>query len=128
MIMTFEEYNKYLADIDIRIAEAGRRITYREIQIIGRQKGASSMLMAVGQDMTEEEKNILENDKTLLALRKEYDRLVAEKYYVIKYAEMPMTASDAINNCDRLAMLYKNKEKIINELREEMHKNKEKED
>lgn len=27
MIMTFEEYNEYLTNIDFRIAEAGRRIT-----------------------------------------------------------------------------------------------------
>ncbi len=95
MIMTFEEYNEYLTDIDIRIAEASRRITYREIQLIGRQEGFSST-------MTEDERFILENDKTLLALRKEYDRLMDEKFYVIKYAEMPMTASEAINNCDSI--------------------------
>ena len=124
MIMTFEEYNKYLTDIDIRIAEAGRRITYREIQLIGRQRGAffnspSLLMMNAGKDdMTEEEKSILENDKTLLALRKEYDRLVNEKFYVIKYAEMPMTASEAIGNCDRITndrkrvqMLIQDKEK-----------------
>jgi hypothetical protein len=124
MIMTFEEYNEYLTNIDFRIAEAGRRITYREIQLIGRQKGASSnspslCMMRGGENMTEEETLILENDKTLLALRKEYDRLIDEKFYVIKYAEMPMTASEAIDNCDRLADLWTHRT---------LNKDKEKED
>lgn len=124
MIMTFEEYNEYLTNIDFRIAEAGRRITYREIQLIGRQKGASFnspslLMMNAGENVTEEEKFILENDKTLLALRKEYDRLVAEKCYVIKYAEMPMTASEAIDNCNRLADLWTHRT---------LNKDKEKED
>jgi len=130
MIMTFEEYNEYLTNIDFRIAEAGRRITYREIQLIGRQKGASSnspslCMMNAGGNMTEEEQSILENDKTLLALRSESDRLINEKFYVIKYAEMPMTASEAIDKCDRITNDRKRVQMLIREPQDQPSREKE---
>ena len=98
-MMTFESYNKYLEEWEEKNKELGRRIAYREIQLIGR-KNDGNILSAFlncsssNSTVTDEEKKILENDEVLRSLKFEQTELSNEMQYVLKYASLPMLSSD----------------------------------
>lgn len=100
MIMTFDEYNNYLEDIEERIKVIGRRIAYREIQLIGRQYVSFNPLSCLNtnksSDYTEDERQLINGDKVLMALRKESERLANERLHVATFAEMPLAYDEAV--------------------------------
>lgn len=104
MIMTFKQYNNYLEDIEERIKVIGRRIAYREIQLIGRQYVSFSPLGCFNpnnsSNYTEEEMQLITRDKVLMALRKESERLANEKLHVTTFAEMPLDYDEAVSKVE----------------------------
>ena len=98
-MMTFERYHQYLNEWEDKNKELGRRIAYREIQLIGRKNDGNvinAFLNCANSDstVTEEEKKILNNDEILRSLKFEQTELSNEMQYVLKYASLPMLSSD----------------------------------
>ena len=98
-IMTCDEYIDFLEDSKNGIESIDRRISYRKIQLFGRNEMGSLSLCRNSMDSgyTPEEEAILRNDEVLNSLRMEKERLQAKINYVTKWGKLPLEYDDALD-------------------------------
>ena len=100
-IMTFGDYEDFLDDAKFKMESLDRQISYRKIQLVGRNEYSNSYLMKRTEPYNSEEDAILKNDEVLNSLHVQKEQLRIKIDYVTKWGKLPLEKCETISRiCD----------------------------